>query len=296
MPCYHPLKAFKSAQGVRILSSDATLFNLRLPCGQCIGCRLERSRQWALRCVHEASLHEHNSFLTLTYDDEHLPKDGSLNYRHFQLFMKRLRKAFPDSDIRFYMCGEYGETLGRPHYHCILFNHTFTDLKLFYKSSLGHSLFTSEKLDSLWGLGSCKIGAVTFESAAYVARYVMKKITGSQADDFYRKVDIDSGEIFWIVPEFNRMSLKPAIGADWFKKYSSDVFPHDRVVHDGTPMKPPRYYDKLHERVNPDSMSKIKVKRIVDASKFLYDNTPQRLITREKVKEASIKSLKRSFV
>jgi hypothetical protein len=99
---------------------------LELPCGQCIGCRLERSRQWAMRCLHESSLYDRNAFVTLTYDDEHLPPGGSLNYPDFQRFMKRLRKN-SKSPIRFYMGGEYGESTLRPHFHVCLFGYDFPD-------------------------------------------------------------------------------------------------------------------------------------------------------------------------
>lgn len=148
---------------------------LRLPCGQCVGCRLERSRQWALRCVHEASLHDSNLFVTLTYDDEHLPEFNSLYYPDFQKFMKRLRKKFSRENIRFYMCGEYGETTLRPHYHVILFNFDLPDRRLYRRSHSGDHLFTSEILTKIWGKGFCPFGNVTFQSAAYTARYIMKK-------------------------------------------------------------------------------------------------------------------------
>jgi hypothetical protein len=295
MSCFHPLKAFRDSSGVRVLPADAQLFNLRLPCGQCVGCRLERSRQWALRCIHEASLHEFNCFVTLTYDDAHVPEDGGLHHRDFQLFMKRLRKSFPDFSIRYYMCGEYGGDFGRPHFHVILFNHTFSDLTLWRKSNAGSSLFRSATLEQLWPFGFSSIGAVTFESAAYVARYVMKKVTGSGSSRHYETLNESTGEIHSRRPEYNGMSLKPGIGADWYKKFSSDVFPHDRVVHDGTPSKPPRYYDKLLGRSNPDLLASIKSKRVLDNESRFADNTIQRLASKELVTKASISKLVRGF-
>lgn len=295
MPCYHPLKALRDSSGVRVLNSDAAIFNLTLPCGQCVGCRLERSRQWAMRCIHEASLYEHNCFVTLTYDDAHVPLDGSLNHSHFQLFMKRLRKAFPTNSIRYYMCGEYGGERGRPHFHVILFNHTFTDLSLWRKSDADSSLFRSATLERLWPFGFSSIGSVTFESAAYVARYIMKKVTGDKMHRAYDAVNIETGEIFTRLPEYNRMSLKPGIGAAWFEKFSSDVFPHDRVVRDGVESKPPRYYDKLLSRSNPDLLINIKSKRELDISKRMSDNTPSRLRAKELVTYAAISQLKRSL-
>lgn len=295
MPCYHPLKAIKSSSGVTVLNSDAKLFNLQLPCGQCVGCRLERSRQWAVRCTHEASQHEHNCFITLTYDDQHLPHDGSLNHRHFQLFMKRLRKHFSNTDIRYYMCGEYGGKLGRPHYHAILFGCNFADYSLWFKSDAGSSLYRSKTLESLWTFGFSSIGAVTFESAAYVARYCMKKVTGSAADKHYSTVSTVTGEVTSRLPEYNRMSLKPGIGSKWFNRYQTDVFPHDRVIVDGMPTKPPRYYDKLLGRINKDKFDDVKYNRLVDNLTSYMDNTPQRLVSKEIVTNAKLSKLKRSI-
>lgn len=295
MPCFHPLKAFRSSNGVRILSGDSMIYNLRLPCGQCVGCRLERSRQWALRCIHEAKLHEFNCFITLTYSDEHVPSDGGLHHRDFQLFMKRLRK-YADSDVRYYMCGEYGDNFGRPHFHAILFGFTFNDLTLWRKTSAGSALFRSETLERLWPYGHSSIGAVTFESAAYVARYVMKKVTGHNAHRAYDSVSTETGEVFTRHPEYNRMSLKPGIGAGWYEKFSSDVFPHDRVVHDGTPSKPPRYYDKLLGRSNPELLADIKAKRMLDGEARYMDNTPNRLLAKETVVKAQLSKLKRGLM
>lgn len=295
MPCYHPLKAMRSASGVVVLPGYATVFNLQLPCGQCIGCRLERSRQWAVRCLHEASLHEHNCFVTLTYDDAHCPPDGGLHHRDFQLFMKRLRKRYPSNNIRYYMCGEYGGEYGRPHFHAILYNVNFGDYTLWRKSNSGASLYRSKTLESLWTFGFSSIGDVTFESAAYVARYIMKKQTGHNATDKYRAVNIETAEIIERRPEYNSMSLKPGIGASWFKKYKSDVFPHDRVVVDGVPTKPPRYYDKLLKAVDSDLYDEIKNKRVLDNAETYKDNTPQRLNAKELVTNAKLLLLKRGL-
>lgn len=295
MPCYHPLKAMRSSSGITVLNSDSKLFNLQLPCGQCIGCRLERSRQWAVRCMHEASLHEHKCFITLTYDDVHIPHDGSLNHRHFQLFMKRLRKHFSTIDIRYYMCGEYGGTLGRPHYHAILFGVNFADYTIWRKSDAGSSLYRSKILERLWPFGFSSIGSVTFESAAYVARYIMKKVNGDIASKHYSAVSTETGEIFQRTPEYNRMSLKPGIGANWFKKFSSDVYPRDAVVLDGTPSKPPRYYDKLLSKDNIAVYDSIKMKRLLDNLDSFLDNTPTRLNSKELVASAKVSKLRRSL-
>jgi len=296
MPCYSPLKAMRSSGGIIILRSDSKLFNLQLPCGQCTGCRLERSRQWAVRCMHEASLYEHNCFVTLTYDDDHVPHDNGLNHSHFQLFMKRLRKRFPDQSIRYYMCGEYGAKNGRPHFHVCLFNISFNDLTLWRKSTTGNPLFRSSTLEALWPFGFSSVGNLTFESAAYVARYVMKKITGDAADTHYRNVSTDTGEVFDIRPEYNRMSLKPGIGAGWYDKFHTDVFPHDRVVVNGTETKPPKYYDRLLQRRNPDAYDEIKSQRMLDMVDAFRDNTPQRLSAKLKCADAKLSQLQRGLL
>ena len=175
MPCYHPLQASfsiakngkKDLSFVSRLADDAgRLFYkglkqasdsvLSLPCGKCMGCRLERSRQWAMRCMHEAQMHEDNCFITLTYRPDDLPKDGSLNKKHFQDFMKRFRHRYSDTKIRYYMCGEYGEDFGRPHYHACIFGFDFPD-KVHWKTFNGCKLFTSEILEDLWSFGFCTV-------------------------------------------------------------------------------------------------------------------------------------------
>lgn len=294
MPCYHPLRALRSSSGVRVLPSDAPIYNLTLPCGQCIGCRLDRSREWAMRCMHESSLHEHNVFITLTYSEEHCPIDGGLYHRHFQLFMKRLRKLFPG--VRYYMCGEYGGNFGRPHFHAILFGCNFGDYTLWKRSSSGSNLYRSSTLERLWVFGHSSCGDVTFESCAYVARYIMKKVTGRRSERSYETVDPDTGEIFQRNPEYNRMSLKPGIGAGWYDKFGqTDVYTRDAVILDGTPSSPPRYYDKLFSRDCPDKFISIKAKRMLDGIKRWEDNTPSRLAAKEIVTQATLSKLKRGL-
>ena len=178
---------------------------LELPCGQCRGCRLERSRQWAMRCLHESSLHDQNSFITLTYDDAHLPEGGTLVYSDFQKFLKRLRKRV-GVPIRFYMGAEYGEKFKRPHYHACIFGFDFPDRIYFKKTSSGEKIYTSKILESLWPYGHSSVGNVTFESAAYIARYCVQKVTGDKATEHYRVVTED-GVVVDRVSEFNHMSL-----------------------------------------------------------------------------------------
>lgn len=192
--CVCPLSAWQTESGAIVFAERGNIRrSLTLPCGQCIECRLERSRQWGVRIMHEASLHDANSFVTLTYNDENLPHDGGLVYRHFQLFMHRLRKRVP-SKIRFFMCGEYGENFGRPHFHACIFGLDFVD-KTLWQVRNGVKLYRSKKLESLWEFGYSSIGTVTFESAAYVARYIMKKVTGDAAETHYSFRSFNRGNL-----------------------------------------------------------------------------------------------------
>ena len=271
--------------------------SLELPCGQCIGCRLERSRQWAMRCLHEASLHERNAFITLTYDDSNLPPGGSLNYSDFQKFMKRLRKRI-GGNVRFYCGGEYGENTIRPHYHACLFGYDFPDKVYYKKTSSGEKIYTSKLLESLWPFGLSSVGDVTFESAAYIARYCVQKVTGQAATSHYRVIT-DDGEIIDRVPEFNKMSLKPGIGSRWLEKYRSDVYPRDYVVINGVKTKPPKYYDVLFEREYPGVFSDLVARRELDMAQLRLRDPDEfrdaRLGVKEQVTLARSSMLKRSF-
>lgn len=295
MPCYHPLRAFKTAAGDVVfneLRRFDVIAQLSLPCGQCVGCRLERSRQWAVRCMHEAAAFDSNAFVTLTYDDACLPSDGSLKYRDYQLFMKRLRKVA--GKVRFYMCGEYGDENFRPHYHACLFGYDFSDKKPFKTTGSGSSLYTSETLEALWPHGLSSTADVTFESAAYVARYCMKKVTGKAADAYYEKVDPDTGEIYKLTPEFNKMSLKPGIGHGWYSKYRSDVYPSDEVIVRGKACKPPKYYDKLYAKEFPEKFEDLQFIREMDGRFRFPDNTDERLLVKEQVALAGLSLFQRS--
>ena len=298
MPCYHPLTAYQCADG-SIVFQERRWFNavktLSLPCGQCIGCRLERSRQWAMRCMHEAQLHEKNCFITLTYDNTHLPSDGSLHYKDFQLFIKRLRKKFGNTRIRYYMAGEYGENFGRPHFHACIFGYDFHDKKLWQRSPSGSMLYRSADLELLWPFGYSSIGDVNFESAAYVARYIMKKVTGHNAKDHYTEINPETGEITKRKPEFNKMSLKPGIGYDWYKIYKTDVYPHDYVIIKGKKVKPPKFYDKKYKKDNPYEFDEILYNREINGKLNSEDNTLERLIVKEQVQNAKLQKLKRSL-
>jgi len=298
MTCYSPLPAFLNPTGGKPLFSSPPhgAKRIDLPCGQCIGCRLERSRQWAVRIMHENKMHETSSFLTLTYNPENLPENGTLVIEHFQLFLKRYRKKISPTKIRMFYCGEYGENTNRPHYHAIIFGHSFSDQKL-HSTRDGLKLYTSETLDKIWGLGNCTIGNVTFESAAYVARYCVKKVTGEQAKQHYTRFNLDTGEIFELKPEFAKMSLRPAIGKTFCDTYMREIYRNDLSGHSGVvmrarEMRPPRYYDQRFGSVAPEDLEHIKSTRLSNALKSLQDSSKiGRLQTKHKVKKLSVKQL-----
>lgn len=304
MPCYSPLKGFRGKKNKNgkfpiVFSRDAANSRLpvvqTLPCGQCIGCRLEYSRQWAIRCMHEASLHAENSFLTLTYRPKDLPKDHCLHLRDFQLFMKRLRKKFGNG-IRFFHSGEYGDKRGRPHYHAIIFGHNFEDRKYFKTLPSGCDIYISKELDALWGKGYASIGEVTFESCAYVARYVVKKMNGKNSDEHYKYVHPDSGEIIVRPKEYSTMSRRPGLSSDWFDLYWSDVYPCDNVVMRDIKMLPPKFYDTLYERrFGEEAMAVIKAKRRVDMQKYADDSVYERLVVREIIAQRKVTELLREL-
>lgn len=292
MPCYKPLSAQmyvngQAKQSVRVLKKDDPNKNAELPCGRCIGCRLDHARDWALRIHHESLMHDQNIFITLTYSPEHLPKDGSLNHDHFQKFLKRLRFNTGEK-IRYFMCGEYGDNTFRPHYHAIIFGYQFPDRKL-VNIRRGNRVWTSEKLDKTWGLGSCEIGSVTFKSAGYVARYILKK---------QQQVDKETGEAPYhnLKQPYVAMSLKPGIGKTYYETYKEDFFPHDfAVLPDGRQAPVPRYYRVLLDGEDSQLATQLREARL-EKAKENPNNSPDRLAVREICKTKKAERLKRDFL
>jgi len=183
----------------------------------------------------------------------------------------------------------------RPHYHACLFNLDFKDQKLL-KTQNGQSIFTSNTLSKLWPLGFSTIGTLTWQSAGYTARYIMKKLNGKAAGTRYKDVDRQTGEIHHLIsPEYTTMSRRPGLGHAWFNKYKNDVYPGDFVVINGKQFKPPRYYDLLLERENPDLMEQIRTRREAYATLHEIDNTCDRLAVREKVQQAKLTRLPRTL-
>lgn len=245
MPCGYPLTAYRPANGGPVVfqhAGERAYQQIQLPCGQCILCRLEHARQWAVRITHEAQMHEQSSFITLTYADEHVPEHGSLRYQDLRLFWNRLRKEI--GKVRYYAVGEYGGTTLRPHYHACIFGHAFEkDRRMLRQSPT--LLWTSPQLEACWGLGFVSVGALTWQTAQYTAAYVTKKLNNKQK---YVRTDEETGELIALEQPKAYMSLKPAIGARWLEKHGHRVFEHDQVVINGHPQKPPKYYDRWLEK------------------------------------------------
>lgn len=296
MPCYRPVRAWygnKLSSGKReiVFSSGQaqSCLDLRLPCGCCVGCYLERSRQWAMRCVDESSLYKENSFVTLSVNPENLKVHGrSLNHSYFQKFMKRFRKEVAPLRPRFFMCGEYGPENGRPHYHALIFNYGFSDRTYWSVTESGEKIYRSAQLERLWPFGFSSVGDLTFGSAAYVARYHLKKVGGVVSRDHY--VDKRTGEM--LSPEYVAMSRRPGIADGWFKKWKDDVYPHDIRVIKGVDTLPAKYYDALYEKVDPKGYAGVKLRRMLRGSHNRLDNTEARLLVKEEVKIAQLRSLK----
>jgi hypothetical protein len=245
--------------------------------------------------MHEAQMHERNSFLTLTYDQDHLAS-SSLQYRDYQLFMKRLRKHARQPGLRFYMAGEYGERYRRPHFHACIFGYDFADKTPYKKSPSGFQIYKSLQLNKLWPYGTENtIGEVNFQTAAYTARYVMKKITGDPAEKHYEQINDETGEIEKLKPEFNQMSRRPGIGQTWLQKYTADVYPEGKMVVNGNEVNSPRYYDKKFKKQEPTEYELMKFHREMEAIERWRDNTESRLKVKQQVKNAAIKQLKRTI-
>ena len=285
--CYRPLFRYMGYDGgwkfdgIRKLQEkgvDTYSFKQRydaqvITCGSCFHCRMKRTLDWSLRCMHE--LHTSDGvgcFITLTYDDDNVPLDGSLQppKTHLKVFHNALKRKIKRS-YRYFQCGEYGDLNNRPHYHALLFGYKPDDLELWKKSKSGHNIYTSPTLEKAWKKGRVFVGNITRQSAAYTAAYCQKKITGKPESARYREkytryiMEEGTGEILdrWLVlPEFHTQSNRPGIGFDYYFQYESDFFPLDECVFEGKKYPVPRYYtERLLKESNPELFEEIKEKR-----------------------------------
>jgi len=312
MPCYTPLKGYKDpSNGALTFNQKGTAQAMEVACGSCLGCRLDHSLMWAIRIVHESSLYldqQGNCFITLTYRDPsecteqqlrdgyYIPGDYSLRPDDVSKFIRRLRKSV-EYKIRYFYCGEYGDDNQRPHYHVCLFNHSFNDQRLL-EDDEGFYTYTSDSLQNLWPWGFTTVQELNYETAAYTARYSLKKITGNKAKEHYLRCD-DDGVAYWLLPEYIRMSTgrnKPCgIGAGFYEKYQTDIFPSDEVPVPGKGVvrKVPRYYQDILKANDPTAVAAIKELRQIFHKAHKADYTPERL--RDRYKCAQARQTKRTL-
>lgn len=233
--------------------------------------------------MHQSRLHPENSFVTLTYDPESLPRGGTLVKRHVQLFIKRLRRSLGKRRISYFAVGEYGDESQRPHYHALLFGYWPADAQLLSSGNDGgHRLYTSRSLSALWTYGFVSVGSVTPESCAYTAAYCVKKVTGPLALEHYTRITQD-GEMIEVIPEFALMSRNPAIGKGFYEEFHDEIRNSDFCLLQGKKVAVPRYYDRLKEREDAQALANIKEQRRLKALKHRANNTPERLEAREEV-------------
>lgn len=288
MNCQKPLEAWRTRDGDIRFAPHSLAFQdgekLLIPCGQCKACRINKSKVWAVRCCLEAQYHGSSLFLTLTYDDDHLPVysysteevvtdiltgeceivDESLHVSHplqfddLQLFLKRLRKALAKMNypkIRFFGCGEYGSLRNRPHYHLLVFGMFMPrDAVLHSRNFRGDGIYKSAWLQDIWGKGFVSIGEANYQTAAYIARYCTKKLTG-HLKSWYDE--------HGLVPEASRMSNRPGIARSYYDEKSDEIYECDEVTILGKDKKqlkvlPPKYFDDLYADMHEERVSELK--------------------------------------
>ncbi|AJK28276.1 putative replication initiation protein [Eel River basin pequenovirus] len=302
MPCFHPIEGYRTPSGTITFNRSQGYSDVpvTVPCGQCIGCRIARKKAWAARCIHEAQMHDRNCFLTLTYDEENVPPFASLYRPDLVKFKKRLRerlRAKHGIKIKTFECGEYGESFDRPHYHLNVFGWDFPD-KTLWKRRNDNPIFLSDLLEELWPYGYATVGHLTYESAAYTAGYVLKKVTGKAADKHYEIMDVDTGELFRREPEYCTMSK--GIGSEYYDKYKTDLYPDDFIIVKGRKHTIPKYYDNKFQAEQDDGVfinahDRIKLRRRRAATRHKENNTPARLATREEVIKRKLTIFKREL-
>lgn len=341
MPCYHPLIAWRNKRsGDIVIYGDIrneewkkapesltsrginpyTDEQLIIPCGQCTGCRLEYSRQWADRCYLESKMHEHTYWLTLTYDEDSLKRllkrvvnvstgevvlAPSLEKKDLQGFLKRLRehwaRKYNIKGLRFYGCGEYGSINHRPHFHVTIFGLDIPDLDYWYTSpGQGFPTFKSKEVEKIWGKGRVTINRNTWQTSAYTARYMLKKLKGRDAKEKYQQAGIN--------PEFCLCSRNPGIGYPYYQAHKEKIYSIDGIAYakakgGASTRKPPKYFDKMYKAENPEGFEKAKKARKEIATKqFKYKLVGRTTLGKfeylkieEAAKEAAIKALARKL-
>lgn len=260
MLCYSPLYGHRSETGEITFSKKYAYRDqpIVIRCNRCMPCRIHQTQSWAIRCVHEKHFYDDAIFVSLTYDDDHLPFGGTLIKDELSKFIRRLRDQ--GHKLRFYGAGEYGDLTKRPHYHALLFNYRPDDAKL-HSDQNDIKNYVSETLNKIWGKGFAQFSDITYASAAYCSGYTRKKIYGDMAESHYQTVDPETGEIYTRIPEFSAQSTKPGIGERWFIRFHKDLFPRDYCVINGKKLPVPSYYDRLCEKLYPDLWQQVHTAR-----------------------------------
>ena len=220
-----------------------------LPCGHCVNCYINKAKEWAVRCVLEALDHEENYFITLTYDNEHLPKDGKVSKEEMQRFFKRLRQEF--GECRYLCVGEYGKANKRPHYHAIVFGLHIPDAN----AVLGHP--KSVRFSKVWPYGEYSLDEVTYASANYVAQYTTNKLFKNVSN------------------EFLLVSNRPGLGYNWCVRNIPKILEYDKVYGYFGSCKEarlPRYFDKVAELLDEDGFKNLKMKRAINNEAYDIHN------------------------
>lgn len=291
---YHPAKIQKASHilGERLEDTDYRNSNFleslahiygytTIPCGKCIGCKLDYSREWANRGYLEAQLWEQNWFVTLTYDEDHIKmiddETATLEPEKITYFMKNLRqimkREFNQDNIRFMACGEYGEERSRPHYHLIIFNLNLP-VETFYNPRIKNNncYWQNTIIERSWGgirnptkdhnyinpnsIGISNISECTWNNIAYTARYITKKINGDLEKEAYSENQ---------EKEFFRVSRMPGIGQTYYEEHKNDIYKLDCITVKNQQgvinSKPPKYFDKLYKQEYPEEFKKIEERR-----------------------------------
>jgi len=294
--CFHPMIAWRAKTGQRPAGGWPIVFKienglpeteLKIPCGKCIGCRLDKTAHWAMRIMCEAEMHEKNCYLTLTYREDEISENKSLEKKEITLFWKRLRyelyKGEQGRAIRYFSAGEYGDKKGRPHYHAALFGCDFSEDKLAWKQGAKDILFVSPTLDKAWGKGIATIQELNLDSALYIAKYVVKRLQGPYAVQYGGKE-----------PEFALMSRNPGLANEWLMKYMDDVKAIDGVmIKPGKIARPGRYFDSIMGDMDKNYIDNVKLerKKKIDPEQ----DTFRRLKAREKLKLHQMKWKKHRY-
>lgn len=291
MPCTRPRHVYPAppdAANRRPVSASSRSYAgakaFKIPCGRCDSCNSDRARDWATRSYLHSTLETHKYFLTLTISDEKMLPHRGLMKRSLQLFMKRARSHYGDfvGETSFLGCGEYGGDTLRAHYHLLLFGIEIDDLVPAGRGKRGDTLFSSATINRLWPWGHVMIGHVTYETCAYVAGYLTKKLGKGSDDPAYARHEInrETGEIrsWQVQPEFLLSSRRPAIGREWFERFKGDVYPSGFLVIDGRRVPAPRYFDRL---LAESELLRMKVKRRQQARLRPEEQTEWRLSTKD---------------